>query len=87
MALVKECRGFYPKIGNDCWLAENATLIGDLEMGDQCSVWYNAVIRADVNSIRIGNKVNVQDGAVLHCTFEKTKVEIGDNKNDGSPQN
>ena len=79
MALVKECRGFYPKIGNDCWLAENATLIGDLEMGDQCSVWYNAVIRADVNSIRIGNKVNVQDGAVLHCTFEKTKVEIGDN--------
>ncbi len=79
MALVKECRGFYPKIGNDCWLAENATLIGDLEMGDQCSVWYNAVIRADVNSIRIGNKVIVQDGAVLHCTFEKTKVEIGDN--------
>lgn len=79
MALIKKCRGFEPKLGEDCWLAENATLVGDIEMGDQCSVWFNAVIRGDVNSIRIGNRVNVQDGAVLHCTYEKTKVEIGDN--------
>jgi carbonic anhydrase/acetyltransferase-like protein (isoleucine patch superfamily) len=79
MALIKECRGFQPQIGENCWLAENATLVGDIRMGDHCSVWFNAVIRADVNSIRIGNKVNVQDGAVLHCTYEKTKVEIGDN--------
>ncbi|MEJ6588713.1 MAG: gamma carbonic anhydrase family protein [Crocinitomicaceae bacterium] len=79
MALIKKCRGFEPKLGEDCWLAENATLVGDIEMGDQCSVWFNAVIRGDVNSIRIGNRVNVQDGAVLHCTYEKTKVVIGDN--------
>lgn len=79
MALIKKCRGFEPKLGEDCWLAENATLVGDIEMGDQCSVWFNAVIRGDVNSIRIGNRVNVQDGAVLHCTYEKTTVEIGDN--------
>lgn len=79
MALIKKCRGFEPYIGEDCWLAENATLVGDLKMGDQCSVWFNAVIRADVNSIRIGNKVNVQDGAVLHCTYEKTQVVIGNN--------
>ena len=79
MALIKECKGFTPQIGEDCWLAENATLVGDLVMGDQCSVWFNAVIRADVNSIKIGNRVNIQDGAVLHCTYEKTKVDIGDN--------
>ena len=79
MALIKKCRGFTPKIGEDCWVAENATLVGDLVMGKQCSVWFNAVIRADVNSIRIGNSVNIQDGAVLHCTYEKTKVEIADN--------
>lgn len=79
MALIKECRGFTPQIGEDCWLAENATLVGDLVIGDQCSVWFNAVIRADVNSIKIGNRVNIQDGAVLHCTYEKTKLDIGDN--------
>ena len=79
MALIKKCRGFTPKIGEDCWVAENATLVGDLVMGKQCSVWFNAVIRADVNSIRIGNSVNIQDGAVLHCTYEKTKVKIADN--------
>ena len=79
MALIKECRGFKPQIGEDCWLAENATLVGDLVMGEQCSVWFNAVIRADVNSIKIGNRVNIQDGAVLHCTYEKTIVDIGDN--------
>ncbi|MEJ6505537.1 MAG: gamma carbonic anhydrase family protein [Crocinitomicaceae bacterium] len=79
MALIKKCRGSEPKFGEDCWLAENATLVGDIEMGDQCSVWFNAVIRGDVNSIRIGHRVNIQDGAVLHCTYEKTTVEIGDN--------
>ena len=79
MALIKKCRGFIPQIGEDCWIAENATLVGDLVMGNQCSVWFNAVIRADVNSIRIGNRVNIQDGAILHCTYEKTKVDIADN--------
>ncbi|MGJ8661206.1 MAG: gamma carbonic anhydrase family protein [Bacteroidota bacterium] len=79
MALIKECRGFKPQQGNDCWFAENSTIVGDVIMGDQCSVWFNAVIRGDVNSIRMGNKVNVQDGAVIHCTYEKTKVNIGNN--------
>lgn len=79
MALIKECRGFQPEYGNDCWFAENATIVGDVKMGDQCSVWFNAVIRGDVNSIRLGNKVNIQDGAVLHATFEKTKTTLGNN--------
>lgn len=79
MALLKECRGNKPVIGNDCWLAENATVVGDVQMGNQCSIWFNAVIRGDVNSIVLGNKVNVQDGAVIHCTFEKTKTLIGNN--------
>ena len=79
MALLLECRGKEPKIGNDCWLAPNATIVGDVEMGDQCSVWFNAVIRGDVNAIKIGNKVNIQDGAVLHCTYEKTTVNLGNN--------
>lgn len=79
MALIKACRGISPKFGEDCWLAENATVVGDVIMGDQCSVWFSAVIRGDVNSIRIGNKVNIQDGAVLHCTFEKTKTTLGNN--------
>lgn len=79
MALIKECRGFAPEWGDDCYFAENATVVGDVKMGNQCSVWFNAVIRGDVNSIRMGNKVNVQDGAVIHCTFEKTKTELGNN--------
>jgi carbonic anhydrase/acetyltransferase-like protein (isoleucine patch superfamily) len=79
MALILECRGKEPKMGNDCWLAPNATLVGDVEMGDNCSVWFNAVIRGDVNSIKMGNKVNIQDGAVLHCTYEKTTVNLGNN--------
>jgi carbonic anhydrase/acetyltransferase-like protein (isoleucine patch superfamily) len=77
MALVLSCRNNSPQFGNDCWLAENATVVGDVVMGDDCSVWFQAVIRGDVNSIRMGNKVNVQDGAVIHATFEKTKVNIG----------
>lgn len=64
-------------MGEECFLAETATLIGDVMMGDQCSVWYNAVIRGDVNEIRIGNQVNIQDGAVIHCTYKKTGTYIG----------
>ncbi|MFN5031594.1 MAG: gamma carbonic anhydrase family protein [Flavobacteriia bacterium] len=79
MALIKACKGIEPQFGNDCWLAENATIVGDVIMGDQCSVWFNAVVRGDVNSIRMGNKVNIQDGAVVHCTYEKTKVNLGNN--------
>ena len=79
MALIKEVRGFTPKFGKNCYLAENATIIGDVEMGDDCSIWFNAVLRGDVNSIRIGNKVNIQDGAVLHTLYQKSTVDIGDN--------
>jgi carbonic anhydrase/acetyltransferase-like protein (isoleucine patch superfamily) len=79
MAIIKECRGFNPIFGDDCWIADNATIVGDVIFGNQCSIWFNAVVRGDVNSIRMGNKVNVQDGAVIHCTFEKTKVSVGDN--------
>ena len=77
MALIKSCRGKTPLFGDNCWFAENATIVGEVKMGNDCSVWFNSVIRGDVNSIRIGDKVNVQDGAVIHCTFEKTKVSIG----------
>ena len=76
--LIKTVRGFTPQWGSDCFVAENATLIGDLIMGDQCSVWYQAVIRADVNAIRIGDRVNIQDGAVIHATYEKAATIIGD---------
>lgn len=79
MALIKQVRGFIPVIGKDCFLAENATIVGDVIIGDNCSIWFNAVLRGDVNSIRIGNKVNIQDGAVLHTLYEKSKVIIGDN--------
>lgn len=79
MALILPVEGVLPKMGSDCFIAPNATIVGDVIMGDECSVWFNAVIRGDVNSIRMGNKVNVQDGAVLHCTYEKTKTIIGDN--------
>jgi carbonic anhydrase/acetyltransferase-like protein (isoleucine patch superfamily) len=66
-------------MGNNCFIAPNATIVGDVVMGDDCSVWFNAVIRGDVNSIRMGNKVNVQDGAVIHCTYQKTKTVVGNN--------
>ncbi len=79
MALIKTVRGFTPKIGKNAYLAENATIIGDVEIGDDCSIWFNAVLRGDVNSIRIGNKVNIQDGSVLHTLYQKSIVEIGDN--------
>ncbi|WP_462317754.1 gamma carbonic anhydrase family protein [Marinilabilia sp.] len=79
MALIKSVRGFTPKIGKNVFLADNATVIGDVEMGDDCSIWFNAVLRGDVNSIRIGNKVNIQDGSVLHTLYQKSTIEIGDN--------
>ncbi|MFO7997547.1 MAG: gamma carbonic anhydrase family protein [Bacteroidales bacterium] len=79
MALIKTIRGMTPTFGKDCYLADNATIIGDVVMGDQCSVWFNAVVRGDVHSIRIGNKVNIQDGAVVHCTFETAPTTIGSN--------
>jgi carbonic anhydrase/acetyltransferase-like protein (isoleucine patch superfamily) len=79
MAIIFPVNGIEPKTGKDCFIAPNATIVGDVIMGDDCSIWFNAVIRGDVNSIRLGNKVNVQDGAVIHCTFEKTKAIIGNN--------
>ncbi|MBN2669888.1 MAG: gamma carbonic anhydrase family protein [Bacteroidales bacterium] len=79
MALIKSVKGINPQFGQNCYLAENATIVGDVVMGNDCSVWFNAVIRGDVNSIRIGNKVNIQDGTVLHCLYQKSVVEIGDN--------
>ena len=66
-------------MGNDCFIAPNATIVGDVVMGDQCSIWFNAVLRGDVNSISLGNKVNVQDGAVIHCTYLRSKTIIGNN--------
>jgi carbonic anhydrase/acetyltransferase-like protein (isoleucine patch superfamily) len=79
MALIKSVRGFTPIIGEDCYLAENATIIGDVVIGKECSIWFNVVLRGDVNSIRIGNYVNIQDGAILHTLYQKSVVEIGDN--------
>ena len=78
MALIKSVRGFTPVMGKNCYLSENATIIGDVIMGDDCSIWFNAVLRGDVNSIRIGNRVNIQDGSTLHTTFNDSVVEIGD---------
>jgi carbonic anhydrase/acetyltransferase-like protein (isoleucine patch superfamily) len=68
-----------PEWGDDVFIAENATIVGDVKMGDQCSVWFQAVIRGDVNSIVMGNKVNVQDGAIIHCTYQKAATIIGNN--------
>src|SRR5438552_9703911 len=79
MALIKPVRGSNPRLGKDCFLADNATVIGEVTMGDSCSVWFNAVVRGDVNSIRMGNKVNVQDGAIIHCTYKRTQTIIGNN--------
>lgn len=79
MALIKPVNGIEPKFGNNCYLAENATVVGDVVMGDECSVWFNAVVRGDVHYIRMGNRVNVQDGAVIHCTYKKTATTIGNN--------
>jgi carbonic anhydrase/acetyltransferase-like protein (isoleucine patch superfamily) len=78
MALIRSVRGHTPSFGHDCFLAETAVVIGDTVMGDGCSVWYNAVVRGDVHSIRIGHRVNIQDGAVLHCTYQRAALTIGD---------
>lgn len=79
MALIQSVRGFTPIIGEDTFLAENATIVGDVVMGKGCSVWFNAVLRGDVNSIRIGDNVNIQDGSILHTLYQKSTIEIGDN--------
>jgi len=78
MALIKPLRGIDPQFGNNCYLAENATIIGDVQMGDDCSIWFGAVLRGDVNPIRIGNRVNIQDNSTIHTTFEDSIAEIGD---------
>ena len=79
MALIKSVRGFTPQFGENCFLADNAVIIGDVKMGRDCSIWFSTVLRGDVNSIRIGNGVNIQDGSVLHTLYEKSTIEIGDN--------
>lgn len=77
MALIKSVNGLTPKLGKNCFLAENATIVGDVIVGDECSFWFNAVVRGDVHYIRIGNHVNVQDGAIIHCTYKIAPVNIG----------
>ena len=77
--LIKAVNGKSPSIPEDCYVAENATIVGDVFFGNLCSVWFNAVVRGDVNFIRIGNNVNIQDGAVIHCTYEKHPTKIGNN--------
>ena len=79
MPLFKSVRNHSPKYGNNCFFAENATIIGEVEMGNECSVWFNAVVRGDVHYIKIGNKVNIQDGAIIHCTYQKSPTTIGNN--------
>ena len=79
MALIKTVNGKTPKIGKGCYIAENATLVGDIIIGKSCSIWFNTVIRGDVNYIKLGNKVNIQDGAIIHCTYQKYATEIGNN--------
>lgn len=79
MAVIRPVKGIYPRFGQNCFIAENATVVGEVVMGDDCSVWFNAVVRGDVHSITMGNKVNVQDGAVIHCTYQKAGTTIGNN--------
>ena len=77
MALIKSVRGIHPKVGEECWFADNATIVGEVVMGRNCTVWFNAVVRGDVNSITMGDYCNVQDGAVIHCTYQKFRTTIG----------
>jgi carbonic anhydrase/acetyltransferase-like protein (isoleucine patch superfamily) len=79
MAFILPVNNIEPSFGANCFIAPNATIVGDVVCGDECSFWFNAVVRGDVNSIRIGNKVNIQDGAVIHCTYQKTKTILGNN--------
>lgn len=78
-ALIKTVNGKTPRFGSDCYIAENATIVGDVVCGDQCSFWFNAVVRGDVHYIKMGHKVNVQDGAIIHCTYQKAPATIGNN--------
>ena len=77
--IIKEVRGKLPQIGEDCFIAENATIVGDVQMGKECSVWFNAVLRGDVHYIKMGDRVNIQDGAVIHCTYKKHPTTMGNN--------
>lgn len=79
MALIKTVRGITPKFGENCFFAENATIVGEVTMGDNCSIWFNAVVRGDVHFIHIGNNVNIQDGVVIHATYQRASVTIGNN--------
>ncbi|WP_341834272.1 gamma carbonic anhydrase family protein [Chitinophaga pollutisoli] len=79
MPVILPVKGVHPQMGDNCFIAPNATIVGDVVMGKDCSVWFNAVVRGDVNSIRMGDKVNIQDGAVIHATYQKTKTNIGNN--------
>ena len=79
MALIKTLLGKTPRIGKDTFLAETAVIVGDVEMGEECSIWFNAVLRGDVNSIRLGNRVNIQDNAMVHCTYQKFGISLGNN--------
>lgn len=79
MPVLKPVEGKYPQIPEDCFVAENATIVGDVQMGSQCSIWFSAVVRGDVNYIKMGNKVNVQDGAVIHATYKTAPTNIGNN--------
>ncbi len=79
MALIRSLNNKHPEYDDPCWFAENAVIIGDVKMGTECTIWYHAVIRGDVNSIEMGNRVNVQDHAMIHCTYERAKTLIGNN--------
>lgn len=79
MAIIKTVRGFTPVIGDNCFLADNAVVVGEVTMGKNCTVWFNAVVRGDVHSITIGDNTNIQDGAIIHCTYQKAKTTIGSN--------
>ena len=78
MAIIRKVRGFTPKIGEGTFLADNAVVVGDVTIGNECSIWFGAVLRGDVNTITLGNRVNVQDGSVLHTLYQKSTIEIGD---------
>jgi len=79
MPVIKSVRGYEPRFGSNCFIAENATVVGEVTMGENCTVWFNAVVRGDVHSIVIGNNTNIQDGAVIHCTYQRAKTVIGNN--------
>lgn len=79
MPVIKAVEGKSPRQGTDCFIAENATIVGDVQMGNECSIWFNTVVRGDVHYIRMGNRVNVQDNATLHCTYQKSPLNIGNN--------